>query len=252
MFLLAALEAQTRTALRGDGRTTIPLVTSNNPENDQGGPTWIKLVAAAAADSASGVSPYGGYRQENRLRQIKKALDRLEVTGRVELGARHFADRYESFVLCREHEDGTGRAPYTVPMREHRLPLPPTLWLRGWIHMLTDSELLLYLALRAHLIAHPELSSGPFVLSRSTRDDYGISKDNYESLRELHEFGLIQLLSDEGRSPDGTMRDFKSVGNGHFHRVAVQETGLDADAGQMVLTGLRTLGKAAGVSRAHP
>jgi hypothetical protein len=241
VFLLALLEAQTRRTPRSDGRTALPLVAPTSPDPSTGGLSWVKLVAAVAADS-SDKGPYGGYQRENRLRQIKKALDRLEATGRVELGDHHYANRYERFVLTREYEDGTGRAPYTAPPPGRALPLPADLWLRGWVHVLSDAEMLLYLALRLHVAVFPDLGNGPFVLGRQARDVYGISKENYESLRELEMFGLIRLTVDEDRSRiDGTMRDFRVVGRGKFHRITLTDEGLSSDAGAAVLNGLRSL-----------
>jgi hypothetical protein len=122
------------------------------------------------------------------------------------------------------------------------LPLPPDLWLHGWIHMLTDAELLLYLALCHHVATHPVMGGGHFVLDRQARDVYGVSKENYESLRELETFGLIRLIVDDDRSRlNGRMRNFRAVGRGKFHRVTLVDEALSTDAGPAVLSGLRSL-----------
>lgn len=146
-------------------------------------------------------------------------------------------------MLAAEHEDGSEREPYRQPPPSRALQFPVELWLNGWIHMLTDAELLLYLALRHHAnLFKAEPLDAQRYLSRAVRDDYGISKDNYENLRELESFGLIQRTADENRSlRDGTMRDYRYRGQGIYHRISVNPDGLSGDAGERVLTGLQSL-----------
>jgi hypothetical protein len=238
VFLLALLEAQCRQRRRSNGQTAIPV---DPGDGEPEGPTWTKLVAVPPTDS--GELRRGAYQRENRLRQIKRALDRLAQLGRVELGPAHHSDRYEGFMLAAEHEDGTEREPYRQPPPSRALPIPVELWLNGWIHMLTDAELLLYLALRHQAsLFKTEPLDAQRVLSRAIRDNYGISKDTYENLRELELYGLIQRIVDENRSlRDGTMRGFRSHGQGIYHRISLNPDGLSGDAGERILDGLQHL-----------
>lgn len=238
VLLLAILEAQCRRRRRVSGKSAIPVVPADGAVGEL---SWARLVAVPP--TASLHRWRGGYQRENRLRQIKKALDRLETLGRVSLGPTGHSGRYEEFVLNREYEDGAEREPYRRPPESRGLELPVELWTNGWVHVLTDAELLLYLSLRHHAgFVVPGPLEAQRVLSREQRERYGISKDNYEDLRELAFFGLIQLISDENRNlRDGTVRDFKLRGRGLFHRVAVHPDGLRVDAGPRVLEALRHL-----------
>lgn len=235
VLLLAVLEAQSRLRSRSDGRTTIAVDPENGAVSEL---SWVRLVAVPPTDSPQRWR--GAYQRENRLRQIKKALERLESLGRVSLGPAGHAGRHERFALLREYEDGSERSPYRVPPTSRALSVPTELWINGWLHVLTDAELLLYLALLHQADSDPEPFEALRVLRRDTRDTYNISKDNYEDLWQLAFFGLIRLVSDEDRNPlDGTMRGFKSQGNGLYHRIAVTADGLKSDAGSTVLNALR-------------
>lgn len=238
VLLLAILEAQCRRRRRVNGKSAIPVVPADGAADEL---NWARLVAVPPTESLHRWR--GGYQRENRLRQIKKALDRLDALGRVSLGPTGHSGRYEGFVLNREYEDGSEREPYRRPPESRCLALPVELWTNGWINVLTDAELLLYLSLRHHArFVVPGPLDAQRILAREQREHYVISKDNYEDLRELAFFGLIDLVSDENRNPrDGTVRDFKIRGKGLFHRVAVRPDGLEVDAGPKVLEALRYL-----------
>ncbi len=124
---------------------------------------WVGLLAVTATVSAKGRSE-----MDNRVRQVKSAIDRLVREDAVFLphGSRP-RNRFENFLL---RNDG-GVAPglpaesnYITPRRNEGVSIPVEFFTNNWVHCLTDSEIALWIGLRflagEHPLAHKE--SGNF------------------------------------------------------------------------------------------
>lgn len=218
LYLIALFEAQTRSTAGTEIRNIRPLYTTNEQRG------WADLLpaATATADTAAGMR-----------RQLTRALTHLAHYNLVELrGRAGVRSRYEGFQL--RNEAGTafnafrsgewtpGR--YTIPAADdtdvedpfdalaakvgqaEALRLPAAFFLNGWVHVLSDAEIVTYLMIRDLETRYPRSSQrGVFVTEPNRLDWYGISRDVYESHRQLAAFGLIEGLPDPNRRTDGAI-----------------------------------------------
>jgi hypothetical protein len=205
LYLTAIFEAQCTHPANALARNARPIMPASKDEVG-----WINLFAApASADGDTDKTP-----TDNRVRQFKNALRRLDKEGLVELpknpGSR---DRFDKFQLVQERgRSGFADQPrYVIPHPSDGFNVPRLFFTYLWHHVLTDSEILVYLAL-AHLRRiYPEEyeASGVYLTPAVRSSIYGISRDAYEAHRALAAFGLIRRQSHSGRHANGRIKNFK-------------------------------------------
>jgi hypothetical protein len=143
----------------------------------------VDLIVPHAAHTREAV--YAANRRDNRLRQVKRALDSLASKGLVKLpNAKAARGKYDDFQLL---DEGGPRLtspplPYRVPAaNEQVIDVPIGFFLNGWVYVLTKSEIALWLMLR-HLRG-PAAAGGQVAQVSIFGDDrlrqYGVSKDAY-------------------------------------------------------------------------
>lgn len=207
---------------------------------------WSDLVVAPA-----GQSPTGAHRQAstraNLVRQLKSALQSLardEVRLVALANAASARNKYEGFVLL--DEAGSAGRPHDVPYRvpraqEAALDIPAGFFLKGWCHVLNDSEILAFLMLSELRRIDPRRhdAEGVDIGGAQRIRSFGLSKDTYECLSSLGAFGLVDVERDPQRRDDGT---FEGFGDGEVprrNRYRIVDSGLDASAVTTVEKALR-------------
>lgn len=199
---------------------------------------WSEIVAAATRQS-----PASANRQatptDNRVRQLKSALDRLasDEVRLVRLGIGR--GKYEGFALNleRSSEGMVNDVPYTVPRRtDETFALPAAFFLNGWQHALTGSEILAYLALHELRRLDPAGHAAGVRMGSATRIRcYGLSKDTYEDMGTLCAFGLVEADADPNRRPDGTVEGQSSGEKPMPTRYRLVDGALDRPAVETIL-----------------
>ncbi|MCA2304877.1 hypothetical protein JF770_15020 [Mycobacterium intracellulare] len=204
-FLTTLFEAQMRLAPgQAATRNELPL----KAENDLIG--WTDYIAADAQDATEGRIFVDV--PTKKARQIQSSLVRLHNENLISLPpAKGRHRRYQDFVLKREDARPRGdNSVYRVPEHEF-FTVPVSLFTKGWIHVLEDSELvLLLIAARMHAehgdVPQP-LPSGPRKLH------YGLSRDSFEAgHRVLDYLGILDVISDYQRNDDGKVDGFADRG----------------------------------------
>lgn len=211
LYLIAIFEAQCRRRPGSSVQNTRALTGTD------GQPGWVDLLPAATAtvDRAAG-----------GMRQMKRALTLLSHANLVQLSRPSgTANRFERFQLLIESglSDRLGRCEHyhylrlddSDPFQDYRpivakagqaqtMLVPSAFFLRGWVHVLSAAEIVIYLMIRDLETRYPQSSkNGAYVASRFRKDWYGISRDVYESHQQLAAYGLIERLDDPNRSADG-------------------------------------------------
>lgn len=186
------------------------------------------LVDLVALESGEGT---GQKRYESiydkRMRRLKSAIGALchpkhrLLTAAGESGAA----RYRDLTLLQEDPDGQGtRRPYVVPTDdEQALDLPIEFFTNGWIHALTDREIVGYLMLLSK--ASPGIDLNIMVPAKERVRHYGLGPDAYKQLQLLEDFGLVSYEADPNRGDVGVF-DFKKVGQGLPHAWSIKRDGL--------------------------
>lgn len=257
LYLIALFEAQTRSTVGSEIRNTRPLYTTNEQRG------WVDLLPAATvtADTTAGMR-----------RQLTRALTQLVHYHLVELrGRAGIRNRYEGFQL--RNEAGTafnawrsgewtpGR--YTIPAADdtdvddpfgapaakdgqtEALRLPAFFFLNGWVHVLSAAEIVTYLMIRDLETRYPRASQrGVFVTDPNRLGWYGISRDVYESHRQLAAFGLIESLPDPNRRTDGSISR-RPGGGTHLQPLRFRSVskGLEQPALRKVIAALNRAGQ---------
>jgi len=237
--LTALFVAQCQTRPGGTWKNMIPL--SRNSAISA--PTWLDLMAVSA--SAKGEVAQASTYTRNKLRQFRSALKFLSDRNLVDLGRSGVGRRYEGFKLLAEDSSssGAGVTEYRVPRDEEaHLEVPAHFFTRGWVHVLTKSEIAAYLMWR-HLGA---ASSYAMASWQQRAGIFGLSRDVYDTHQALEAFGLIKVVKPKERRDDGTWRGYTEGAPLYSHRVHVLPSGLAAQSHEVVEKALRkaaTLGK---------
>lgn len=206
LILTALFEAHTAAGARAGTHPTNARPLLGTGPNDIG---WVDLIASPAQPATAGRSHMST--TAKRLRQLKEAIKTLHAGHLVDLPRQGAGgNKYERFELL--HEGGQRRygdpVPYLLPKTNEQdtLALPLTVFTCGWIHVLEDTELAVLL-MRCSLGAPTEvaeISAG----ERAMR--YGMSRDAFDSYRVLERVGILEVIRDPDRSPDGTIRAYSS------------------------------------------
>jgi len=189
--------------------------------------------------------------EDNRVRQFDGTLKRLAADDvrLVELPNAHKPKaKYEGFILLDEVGDPerASSVRYRVPRSgEAVFGLPPAFFLNGWHMVLSDSELALLLSVLAHAgRAEAWPSELTVQLDGATRIRFhGLSLDTYAAHRYLAAFGLLEVVPDPNRRPDGTVEGQQEGVRLIPHQLRVVEAGFEKKAQSVVmgqLQGMRT------------
>ncbi|WAU84909.1 hypothetical protein O1Q96_37595 [Streptomyces sp. Qhu-G9] len=172
------------------------------------------MVASEAVQNTKAKTPVTA--TQNRSRQIRSSIKRLSEEN---LALRNVGDPKNPFPLMLLHESGSSEEEkygYVIPDTYEGPPsivsLPYFFFTRGWVYLLTDSEIRMYLILK-HLAGrfpreHEE--RGIYCTERDREWLYAISRDVYESHLALARFGLIELIENPIRHKDGKVVNFDS------------------------------------------
>ncbi len=233
--LVALFVAQAHGQRRPDGRVTTLGVELDTTDSNK--VPWVDLIVPHAEHTTKAV--LAADRRDHRLRQVKRALDTLTAKELVELPNRAAArGKYDDFRLLDEGGPRPGTPlPYRVPgAQDAVIALPIDFFLKGWVYVLSKSEIALYLMLR-HL-------RGPAGAGREDTevhiygDDrlrkYGVGKDAYKGWWLLEYAGLIDVEVDPGRRGNGTVVDFDPSDPPAPHRFRLLDDGLTKPAGAAV------------------
>jgi hypothetical protein len=241
IYLLLLFEAQCRKRTGIAGPSRIPLF-PESPEEI----SWDKIVVSQAKDNSHGKSRTTA--RQNKIRQIKSALQRLHEENLVRLTA---ASAGRPTVITPLHEAAIlarGDAyEYTIPNGpQGAIGLPATFFTKGWVYCLSPSEIHLYLALlhleRRNPSTHRD--SGVFCAGNGRTQDYDITRDVYESHLMLARFKLITKIRDPMRSDNGKVRGYATLKEYGIpltaHRFRVNPpTAFMGDAAERVTQGIR-------------
>lgn len=221
VMLLALFEAQCRRARTSAGRpTTLPL--RNAPKD---GTSWLQLAALPTEDRTSRTSA-SRRPDDNRYNQLRTALTVLHEAGRISVESTG-RGRFEGFALLDESVDNLiGEVAYTWPRKDERvIRLPVEFFVNGWVHALTDNEILTFLHL-LHVCAQATSGNNPegwvAIPTGGWASTFGEDR-SFEAHRELTRFGLVDVERPDARRADGTVdKDDEVPWEAHRYRVLPQ------------------------------
>lgn len=231
LYLLAAFRAHCLATGRGRRLPTETPLRRSRPGQD----AWLDLIPwPAEADPRArteGVSP-----ADNRLRQIKTALGRLQEEHLVTLvGDPRRADYFEHFRLMHESGDTLGTPiEYEVPKNgESYIRIPPEFFYNGWLISLEGTEIVTYLMFRHLQVRFSRVDpQGTFFRPANDRQfEYGIKKDAYESHTVLHNAGIIDHHLDLLSPPPSSDPEQKGR---RAHIFSLNDEGLSQDGAKAV------------------
>jgi hypothetical protein len=144
-------------------------------------------LVACVADHAPGTS-IAATRRDNRIRQIKSALDKLTAPGLGLIPLPNSGRRQGKYADLRLRDENGDRkvgpaVDYLVPEApEPHLSIPVEFYLNGWIHALTHSEIAAWLMFRDLRFEFSPLDSFGVHISGDGRvDRYCLSRDVWNS-----------------------------------------------------------------------
>ena len=183
----------------------------------------IVVVADARPGTVRAVSP-----NDNRVRQIKRAFDRLaqpEVGLIAQPRAGTARRKYEDMRLL--HERGvrpTGIAPdYSLPRpTDSVVAIPSDFFRQGWVNVLDDSELAAFLMFR-HRTQSAAAGEGVALTGDDRLSRYVQRRSVWDKHQMLADLGLMETVADERRRPDGTVENFAEDGPAAFHRFTMKD-----------------------------
>lgn len=193
--------------------------------------SWSDLLASDARASGGGKTVMGIAAKKARI--VKEAIGRLAAQELVMLpNASKVGNKYEAFELM--HEGGKRASgpnvPYQLPRsgEDDFFALPVTLFTRGWIHVLEDTELTFLLMLAACQGA----SKGEEVRipARARLLHFGIGRDAYEAHVMLSRLHLVRVTDAPDRHGHGKMKNFGNADGGEGPQPLLHTLGLLPDA----------------------
>lgn len=207
---------------------------------------WSDLVATTASQSTGMGRRWAATSSDNRVRQLKGALRGLEREQMVELGPPGARDRFTGFRLMAETGRGTLATPkyYVVPDDSETCPsVPAWVFLDGWIHVLTDSQVAAYLMLQHLRWTFPgrHQEDGVYVAGDDRDEHYDLNKDAYESHQLLAAAGVLRRIADPRRGENGKAVLPSEDGEPlQLHRFVLDDTRPDRLAIDLVLAVLES------------
>jgi hypothetical protein len=201
---------------------------------------WVGLLAVTATVSAKGRSE-----MDNRLRQVKSAIERLVREEAVMLpsGSRP-RNRFEHFLLRNDGGIQPGLPAedrYVTPRRKEGVDIPVEFYTNNWVHCLTDSEIALWLALRLLANEHPAAhrESGIFMADSTRKHRFGLTRDAYEAHSALRLFGLIKSVDNTPRWRAGRSAHLREQGLVEPLRFVLDDRTLNDSATELISATLR-------------
>ncbi|MGW6979625.1 hypothetical protein ACWGE1_09275 [Streptomyces sp. NPDC054932] len=202
-YLLAVFEAQCRLGVGDAWVGGRPLA---------GVGSWSDFIAIDGAYDAQSKAYMRDTKQgregaaDLRLRQIQSALKTLEELGpeqalvtvpRASTGGRRL---YGEFSLLKETGRGGLQTPdiYVVPQNHWSaatVTVPADFFLKGWVQVLSPSEVATWLILRAlsQWARDQHAETGVYLYGKPRLEDFGLRRDAWEDgCRRLVDFGLIR------------------------------------------------------------
>ncbi|WP_344564080.1 hypothetical protein [Streptomyces axinellae] len=210
LYLIAIFEAhcRKRNGIVGPSPLTVSMGAPDAP-------SWVDLVVSRAKGNLQAVNPIT--ERGNRVRQVKSAFARLAAEN---LALRNVGTPSKPMAVMLLHESGASASEkydYAVPAAYEVAPSVVTLselfFMNGWVHLMSDSEIRMYLVLK-HLSARfPRVhkDEGVFCSERERESLYRISRDVYEAHLALEKFGLIERVRDPSRHADGKVVNFHQM-----------------------------------------
>ncbi|MFB7472232.1 hypothetical protein [Kitasatospora sp. NPDC056184] len=186
------------------GPSPLPII-STEPEEA----SWVRVVASQAKENVEAkrqITESG-----NRARQVKSGFQRLASEGLV----RVIKSSRGAISIMPLHESGIADSrvnEYVIPEWDSgRLILLPTeFFTDGWIFILSQSEIRMYLVLlhmaRRFRTNHRE--TGVYCAGSIRDYEYFLSRDVYEAHLLLEGFGLIRRVASGDRHFDGKLIQF--------------------------------------------
>ncbi|MFG2351801.1 hypothetical protein [Streptomyces phaeochromogenes] len=205
--------------------------------------SWMSLSASISQYAGPGIQLAS--EDVNRRRQLTQALKTLESMAlvRANTGPGRFSTGLQ--LLC---ENGTSTVssaiPYTAPDdTELYVEIPVEFFIRGWVHVLTNSEiaaLLMWFDRLKYTGAEVGAEEGdPLTITYVTGDVrqglYGLGRKAYETHQALDAYQLLDVIRPEKRYDSGKWEGY-SQGESDLlcHRVSLAPAGFDRDAGDVV------------------
>lgn len=134
-------------------------------------------------------------------------------------------------------EDGHPRpAPYAPPqVTTDTIDIPADFFLNGWVHVLTSSEIAMWIMLRdlaaQERLKHPSHDGWVRISATDRLLQYDLTRSTWDSHHRLADFGLIQVEKDGRRRPNGTVKGGQAQASvPNFFRLIDQgltKTGID-------------------------
>lgn len=238
-FLTALFDAQARTR---PGRAP----TNDRPISGSGQTVvgWLDLLAL---DAQSRGRPDGKpnithmQKKDHLKRQIDRTLASLHEEELVDFpNSQKTRGKKENFVLM--HEGGRRKAGdntrYEVPKNiESRVfEVPVELFTQGWIYVLEDSELALLL-MAASLYDPKKPDRAAMISGEDRLTHYGIIPNTFDKHEVLSALGLLEVVPDQVRYPDGRVPNYDPTGEYTPlpHAIRFLPDGLKEDAHKAIL-----------------
>ncbi|MGH4016455.1 MAG: hypothetical protein ACRDSL_21505 [Pseudonocardiaceae bacterium] len=164
---------------------------------------WVDMVAVDAAGERRTKEPRT--RLDNRVRQVKGALDTLCDEGLAEVQLLGGTRRYVNFTMMHESGRGDLATPRTYSVPESN-EATIEFFLKGWIHVLQPSEIAAWLMFRELARQYPRehVENGVYIYGDMREAEYGLKRDAYEGHKMLRGLGLLKFAPSATRNPDGT------------------------------------------------
>ncbi|MFJ9717791.1 hypothetical protein ACIRPQ_17875 [Streptomyces sp. NPDC101213] len=205
--------------------------------------SWMSLSASISHYAGPGIQLAS--EDVNRRRQITAALKSMEAMALVRANTKpgRFTAGFQ--LLCENGKSTISSAiPYTVPdITEPYVEIPIEFFTRGWVHVLTNSEiaaLLMWFDRLKYSGAVVGADEGdPLTITYVTGDVrqglYGLGRKAYETHQALDAYQLLDVIRPEKRYDSGKWEGY-SQGSSDLlcHRVALAPGGFDRDAGEVV------------------
>ncbi|MFI6153320.1 hypothetical protein ACIBCA_11550 [Kitasatospora sp. NPDC051170] len=204
LYLIALFEAQCRKRTGVAGPSPLPIY-SAEPEEA----SWVRVTASQARENMEArrqITELG-----NRIRQVKSGFQRLASEGLVRIikssrGTISIMPLHESGITDSKVND------YVIPSGDSMrlIFLPVEFFTDGWIFILTQSEIRMYLVLlhMARRFRKNHRETGVYCAGSIRDYEYCLSRDVYETHLLLEGFGLIERMSSGDRHFDGKLIQF--------------------------------------------
>lgn len=190
---------------------------------------WSDLIVSSAKDGPGSLSRRIPGKRAASARMAIKRLAHPEISLVEPLNSDIRVGRYDELRLL---EDSGPRVtgdplPYSLPdPSELTIDLPLDFFLKGWVFVLEDTEIITYLMYR--LLCS---RNSPAHISAADRESrFGVKTSAWEQYWILVESGLLRMESDPNRRPDGTVIDHSLGATLTAHRFLVLNDGLKEDA----------------------